>query len=154
MSENMPGQVTAAAKDLVPLARAIVSILGRTRGEGFVPLQPEQSAFFLYAAMAGASHFLTHVEGPLLPSHMRETAYELAPEIARLLAEDVTLPKRPLGRTMPKTPPTTTATMNRYGAIARDHDRLPEWDGPGLPRRATAELGAHDRRGARRCLAR
>jgi hypothetical protein len=95
---------TAAAKDLVPVAMRILRILGRMRAEGFVPLQPEQSAFFLYAAMAGISHLLANIEGHqgpdgprLIPSHMREYAYELAPEIARLLAADFTLPKRPLG---------------------------------------------------------
>jgi len=46
--------------------------------------------------MAGVSHLLAHVDG-LLPPHMREQAYELAPEIARLMAEDVKLPKRPIG---------------------------------------------------------
>jgi hypothetical protein len=106
MQDKKPTQaeLTAAARDLVPLAKAILGNLGRMRAQGFVPLQPEQSAFFLFAAMAGVSHLLANIEGPegpdgprLIPSHMREHAYELAPEIARFLAEDVTIPKRPVG---------------------------------------------------------
>jgi hypothetical protein len=106
MQNNKPtgAERTAAARDLVPVAKRILGILGRMRAEGFVPLQPEQSAFFLYAAMAGVSHLLANFEGAegpngpmLIPSHLREQAYELAPEIARFLAEEFTLPKRPAG---------------------------------------------------------
>jgi hypothetical protein len=85
----------AAAKDLVPLAKAIFGVYRQVRGEGYVELPNESVTFFIYAAMAGVSHFLAHDLG--LPSHMREAAYELAPEIARLLREEVQMPRGPVG---------------------------------------------------------
>ncbi len=97
MAETRPPQVMTAAKDLVPLAKAIIGILHRMRGQGYAPLPTEASAFFLYAAMAGVSHLLAHDVEPRLPSHMREAAYQLAPEIARLLREEVQLPQPPIG---------------------------------------------------------
>ncbi len=46
----------AAAKDILPLAKAIFGVYGRVRGEGFAELPPEAVTFFIYAAMAGVSH--------------------------------------------------------------------------------------------------
>lgn len=86
---------SAAAKDILPLAKAVFSVYERVRGEGFAELPPEAVTFFLYAAMAGVSHFLANDLG--LPSHMREAAYELAPEIARLLRAEVEALRRPTG---------------------------------------------------------
>jgi hypothetical protein len=77
----------AAAKDLVPLAKVIFGVLKSMRGKGNVPLPPDAAMFFLCAAMAGVSQFL--VEDLGLGGRMREVANALAPEIARLLREEV-----------------------------------------------------------------
>jgi hypothetical protein len=77
----------AAARDLVPLAKTVLDVLNRMRGEGNTPLHPNAALFFLCAAMAGVSQFLEDDLG--LSSRMREVANSLAPEIALLLRDDM-----------------------------------------------------------------
>jgi hypothetical protein len=86
---------TAAAADLLPLARAIFAIMPRLRYQGRVPPPNEASVFFLYAACKGVAHFLATQFPEALPPRMLEGADQLTPEIARELREFVLKNRRP-----------------------------------------------------------